>query len=69
VLGGVCGGLAEYTDTDALLWRVGFIALAVMGAGILMYPLLWLLVPAGGPDGSATSGIHDTLRHGRSSRA
>src|SRR3954451_4885754 len=34
VLGGVCGGLAEYTGTDPLLWRVGFIALAVMGAGI-----------------------------------
>ena len=69
VLGGVCGGLAEYTDTDPLLWRVGFIALAVMGAGILVYPLLWLLVPAGGPDGSATSGIHDTLRNGRSPRS
>src|SRR4051812_45209682 len=34
VLGGVCGGLAEYTNTDPLLWRVGFVALAVMGAGI-----------------------------------
>jgi phage shock protein PspC (stress-responsive transcriptional regulator) len=67
VLGGVCGGLAEYTDTDPLLWRVAFIALAVMGAGILIYPLLWLLVPAG-PEGTATSGIHDTLRHGRSPR-
>ena len=65
----MCGGLAEYTDTDPLLWRVGFIALAVMGAGILVYPLLWLLVPAGGPDRSATSGIHDTLRNGRSSRS
>ena len=67
VLGGVCGGLAEYTDTDPLLWRVGFIAVAVMGAGILIYPLMWLLVPAG-PDGTATSGIHDTLRNGRSPR-
>ena len=68
VLGGVCGGLAEYTETDPLLWRVGFIAVAVMGAGILIYPLLWLLVPAG-PDGTATSGIHDTLRNGRSPRS
>jgi phage shock protein PspC (stress-responsive transcriptional regulator) len=68
VLGGVCGGLAEYTDTDPLLWRVGFIALAVMGAGILIYPLLWLLVPAGGPSDTA-SGIHDTLRNGRAPRS
>jgi phage shock protein PspC (stress-responsive transcriptional regulator) len=68
VLGGVCGGLAEYSDSDPLLWRVGFIALAVMGAGIVIYPLMWLLVPAG-VDGSAPSGLHDTLRNGRSSRS
>jgi phage shock protein PspC (stress-responsive transcriptional regulator) len=68
VLGGVCGGLAEYSDSDPLLWRVGFIALAVMGAGVLIYPLLWLLVPAG-PDDSTTSGLHQTLRKGRSPRS
>ena len=27
ILGGVNGGLAEYTGIDALLWRVGFVAL------------------------------------------
>jgi phage shock protein PspC (stress-responsive transcriptional regulator) len=69
VLGGVCGGLADYTGTDPLLWRVGFIALALMGAGIFIYPLLWLVVPLSGPDGPATSGLHDTLRHGRASRS
>ena len=69
VLGGVCGGLAEYTDTDPLLWRVGFVALAVMGAGILVYPLLWLLVPAAGRDAPAASGLHETLRKGRAPRA
>jgi phage shock protein PspC (stress-responsive transcriptional regulator) len=68
VLGGVCGGLAEYTNTDPLLWRVGFIAVALMGAGILIYPLLWLLVPAADPNDSATSGLHETLRKGRSPR-
>jgi phage shock protein PspC (stress-responsive transcriptional regulator) len=69
VLGGVCGGLAEYTGTDPLLWRVGFIALAVMGAGILIYPLLWLLVPSAGPGDSAMSGVHETLRKGRAPRS
>src|SRR3954467_6176541 len=68
VLGGVCGGLAEYTGTDPLLWRVGFIALAVMGAGILVYPLLWLLVPAARPGDPATSRIPAPLRKGRSPR-
>ena len=69
VLGGVCGGLAEYTNSDPLLWRVGFIALAIMGAGILIYPVMWILVPAAGPSDSATPRLHDTLRKGRSPRS
>jgi phage shock protein C len=34
VLGGVCGGLAEYSGVEPVLWRVGFIALALFGPGI-----------------------------------
>jgi phage shock protein C len=46
--GGVCGGLAEYSGIDALLWRVGFVALTVLGgSGILIYLLLWVLMPMG----------------------
>ena len=53
VLSGVCGGLAEYTGIDALLWRVGAIALTLAGgSGVLVYVLLWLLMPAA-PAGSA----------------
>jgi phage shock protein PspC (stress-responsive transcriptional regulator) len=48
ILGGVSGGLAEYSGIDALLWRVGFVALALAGgAGVVVYLLLWLLMPAG----------------------
>ncbi|TYP89763.1 PspC domain-containing protein [Blastococcus xanthinilyticus] len=53
VIGGVNGGLAEYTGIDALLWRVGFVALTIAaGTGLLVYLLLWLLMPAG-PEGAA----------------
>lgn len=46
--GGVCGGLAEYSGIDPLLWRVGFVALTVLGgSGILVYLLLWVLMPMG----------------------
>ena len=45
--GGVCGGLAEYSGIDPLLWRVGFVGLTVAGgAGILVYLLLWVLMPS-----------------------
>jgi phage shock protein PspC (stress-responsive transcriptional regulator) len=47
ILGGVAGGLAEYSGIDALLWRVGFVALTITGGfGILAYVLLWLFMPA-----------------------
>lgn len=44
-IGGVSGGIAEYTNTDPTLVRVLFIVLAVMGPGVLLYPLLWIFVP------------------------
>src|SRR4051794_5068759 len=50
VLGGVAGGLADYTGIDALLWRVGAIALTFAGgSGIIIYLLLWLLMAPAPP--------------------
>ncbi len=50
LLGGVSGGLAEYSGIDAVLWRVGFVVLTCAGgAGVLAYLLLWVLMPAGPP--------------------
>src|SRR5215217_2955921 len=56
MLGGVSGGLAEYSGIDPLLWRVGFVALAFAGgSGVLVYLLLWVLMPSG-PPGPADRG-------------
>jgi len=56
-LGGVAGGLAEYTGVDALLWRVGAISLTLAGgSGVIIYILLWLLMPAGPVDQAAGTG-------------
>ena len=45
---GVCGGLAEHTGIDSLVWRVGFVAVTLAGgAGVLVYLLLWVLMPPG----------------------
>jgi len=53
MLGGVCGGLAEYSGIDPVLWRVGMVALGLMGPGVIVYLLLWVLMPTGpaGPQG------------------
>ncbi|MCY7364115.1 MAG: PspC domain-containing protein [Frankiaceae bacterium] len=46
VVAGVCAGLARYTSTDPVLWRVAVAALAVFGgAGFVLYALAWLLLP------------------------
>ena len=47
MLGGVCGGLAEYSGIDAVLWRVGVVGLTIAGgAGVVVYLLLWVLLPS-----------------------
>jgi phage shock protein C len=51
-LAGVCGGLAEYFNTDATLIRVLFVVLTLLGgSGIVIYLVMWILVseePSGG---------------------
>ena len=45
-IAGVCGGLGEYFDVDPVLFRVIFIVLAFVGGlGILLYIVLWLVMP------------------------
>lgn len=45
-IGGVCGGLAEYFEIDALLVRLLFVFLFFsLGGGLLLYLLLWILAP------------------------
>lgn len=51
-VGGVCGGLAEYSGVDATLIRIVAVVLTVAGVGttILAYLAAWLLMPrATGP--------------------
>jgi phage shock protein C len=52
MLGGVCGGLAEYFNIDVTLVRVLFVAFAVLtgGIGALIYLVLWIVLPESGGD-------------------
>jgi phage shock protein C len=50
IIGGVCGGLAEYFDVDPVLVRVILVVITLMGgAGILLYLILWAVVPLAPP--------------------
>ena len=47
VIGGVCGGLGRYFNTDPIFFRIGAIGLAFIGgAGLLLYLAALLLMPS-----------------------
>jgi phage shock protein PspC (stress-responsive transcriptional regulator) len=56
VIAGVCGGLAEYFDIDPTIVRVAAVILALMGAGLLAYIVLWIAVPKASSVPSQPSG-------------
>lgn len=48
ILGGVCAGFGQATETPPWLWRAGFVIAALgFGTGILAYVVLWIFMPAG----------------------
>ena len=51
VIAGVVGGIARYFGIDPTLARVGYVVLSVISAafpGILVYIVLWLIMPEEG---------------------
>jgi phage shock protein PspC (stress-responsive transcriptional regulator) len=52
MLGGVCGGLAEYLDIDVSIVRLLWIGVALVTAVLPMtffYIIAWIVVPQGPP--------------------
>ena len=48
LIGGVCGGIAKWLGWDPTLVRLGYVVLSVISAGfpgVLIYILLWILMP------------------------
>ncbi|MFA5357826.1 MAG: PspC domain-containing protein [archaeon] len=46
ILGGVCGGVAEYFDIDPVIVRlIWAISILFLGFGFLLYVLMWIIVP------------------------
>jgi len=46
LIGGVAAGIADYFSISTLAVRVGFIALTLIGAGIPLYAIGWILLPS-----------------------
>ena len=48
MLGGVCGGIADWLGWDPTVVRVGYVLLSIFSAafpGILVYLILWAVMP------------------------
>ncbi|MDA0351205.1 MAG: PspC domain-containing protein [Chloroflexi bacterium] len=58
MIAGVAGGIADYVDIDPTIVRFAFVVLLILGAGItwlLVYVVLWLLMPEAAPGEGRTS--------------
>lgn len=45
-IGGVCGGLGEYSDIDPVIFRILFlVGLFIGGIGLLVYLIMYLIMP------------------------
>ena len=49
MIGGVCGGLADFTGIDATFIRLAWVVMTIItsGGGVLAYLALWMLLPVG----------------------
>jgi phage shock protein C len=48
MIAGVCAGIAEYFNWDTTIVRVGYVLLSILSAafpGILVYIILWIIMP------------------------
>jgi phage shock protein PspC (stress-responsive transcriptional regulator) len=45
MIAGICGGLGDYLGTDPTVIRLVFVLLAVLGPGVIIYLITWLVVP------------------------
>lgn len=63
LVAGVCGGLAKYFGIDPLLVRLAFVFLTLWGgSGILIYIVLWLLVPQEGGKEMIDEGVIEKIK-------
>ena len=48
IIAGVAGGIGQYLAIDPVIVRLAFVALCLTGVGVLLYPVLWLIMPVEG---------------------
>jgi phage shock protein C len=58
ILGGVCGGLGAHFNIDPVLVRIAFVILGLVnGIGVVIYLIMWLIVPDVSAEGLTSSSV------------
>ena len=69
MIAGICGGLAAYLNMDATLIRILWVlAVVAGGTGVLVYIVLWIVVPQGDPASSAIRLVEERYARGEIDR-
>jgi phage shock protein C len=62
IFAGVAGGIGQYLAVDPVIVRLAFVALCFTGVGVLLYPVLWLIMPMEGSQRAAPNQVFDEMR-------
>ena len=62
VIAGVAGGIGQYLAIDPVIVRLAFVALCFTGVGVLLYPVLWLIMPIEGSQRATPDQAFDEMR-------
>ena len=65
MVGGVAGGMAEYLNVDTAWIRIAWLALLVLGPGLVLYIIAWIAIPEADTD---TATVRSPRQHGESGR-
>lgn len=61
MVGGVAGGMAEYMNLDPAWVRIAWLALLVLGPGLILYIIAWIAIPEA--EGQQTAAAASTPSH------
>jgi phage shock protein C len=50
MVGGVAGGIAGYLNVDTVWIRIAWLALLVLGPGLILYIIAWIVIPEADAD-------------------
>jgi phage shock protein C len=62
IIAGVAGGIGQYLAIDPVIVRLAFVALCFTGVGVLLYPVLWLIMPIEGGQRATPDQVLDEMR-------